>query len=127
MLQITTRADELGGAMRRGAERVEGVERTAADSTQGLRALVDAVQRIEAVIEDIAQRMVRERETVERVDGQVRGIEQLLGDNAAMAAQVGAAVQTQTGATEEMTRLSVSLAADAEALKELVARFRLEE
>ena len=123
--QITQRADELGTAMRRGAERVAGVERTAVESTEGLRVLVDAVHRIEAVIGDIAERMVRERETVEQVDGQVRGIEQLLGANAAMAGQVGAAVQEQTASTEAMTRLSASLAADADGLTELVARFKV--
>ncbi len=71
--------------------------------------------------------MVRERETVEQVDGQVRGIEQLLAANADMAGNVGAAVQEQTSSTEAMTRLSASLAADADGLAELVARFRVAE
>ncbi len=125
--QITTRADELASAMRRGAERVEGVERTAIESTEGLRLLVEAVHRIEAVIGDIAERMVREREAVAGVDAQVEDIQRLVRENAEMAGQVGAAAQEQTASTEQMTQLSTLLAQHAQELQELVGRFRVEE
>ena len=105
---------------------MDGVEGTAAESTEALLVLVEAVHRIEDAVGDIADRMVHERETVEKVDLQVRGIELLVRENASMASQVGAAVQEQTSSTEEMNRLSISLAEDAGRLKDLVGRFRVE-
>ncbi len=126
IVQISSRADQLGDAMRRGGERVDGVEGTAAESTEALLVLVEAVHRIEDAVGDIADRMVHERETVEKVDLQVRGIELLVRENASMASQVGAAVQEQTSSTEEMNRLSISLAEDAGRLKDLVGRFRVD-
>ncbi|HEX9107894.1 MAG TPA: methyl-accepting chemotaxis protein, partial [Longimicrobiales bacterium] len=127
IVQITTRADELGGAMRRGGERVEGVERTAADSEEAMRRLVEAVHRIDVLVGDIAERMVRERDTVAGVDAQVGQIQLLVRENADMAGQVGAAAQEQTASTEQMTQLSTSLAQHAQQLQELVARFQVEE
>ncbi len=127
VVQIKRRADQLSEAMRRGGERVLGVERTAADSAEALRTLVQAVHRVDALVGDIAERMVRERETVARVDADVRGIEQLVQENAAMAGEIGAAAQEQTSATERMTGVCLSLAEHARVLRELVARFRVEE
>ena len=127
VVQIKRRADQLADAMRRGGERVAGVERTAAESSDALRTLVQAVHRIDGLVGDIAERMVRERETVARVDADVRGIEQLVQENAAMAGQIGAAAQEQTSATERMTGVCVALAEHARVLRELVGRFRVEE
>ncbi len=127
VVQIKRRADQLAEAMRRGGDRVAGVERTASESSDALRTLVHAVHRIDALVGDIAERMVRERETVARVDADVRGIEQLVQENAAMAGEIGAAAQEQTSATERMTGVCVALAEHARVLRELVGRFRVEE
>jgi methyl-accepting chemotaxis protein len=125
IVQITTRADELSAAIRRGGEQAAGVEVTAAASSQALRALIEAIHRIDQLVTDVAERMVEERQTVERVDGEVRGIEQLARDNAAMATEIGAAAQQQTAATERMTGLSLALAQHAHQLSDLVSRFQV--
>ncbi len=125
--QITGRADRLGSAMRKGGESVQGVEDTAARSTEALDVIVSSVHRIGAAVAEVADGITRERAIVQKVDAQVGNIENLLRDSAALVTEVLAAAQEQTGSTEHMADLAVTMAEHANNLDALVSRFRVDD
>jgi methyl-accepting chemotaxis protein len=124
---VSDRSDRVAAAMRRGGEKVEGVERISSASREALRTILESIRRIQGSIGEISDRIVEEREIVGRVDQQVSSIEALVGENAAMAAEVGAATEEQTASTEQMSQLSQRMVEEVERLEAQIARFRLPE
>ncbi len=74
----------------------------------------------------LALRELALRRIAERVDAEVRAIEELLRDDAALANEVMAATQQQSGSTEQMAALTASLAEQARQLESLAGRFKVD-
>jgi methyl-accepting chemotaxis protein len=122
---ISRRIDRVVNSMQSGGRRVEGVERISTESREAFRSIIEVVERISAQLQDVSERVVRERGMVGEVDAQVSAIERLIGENAATATQVGAATQEQTASTEQMSTLAQEMVAEVDHLQALVGRFRL--
>ncbi len=122
---VSRRIDRVVASMRTGGERVEGVERISTESREAFRSIIEVVERINAQMQRVSERVVRERAMVGEVDAQVTAIERLIGENVVTAAEVGAATQEQTASTEQMSMLAQEMVQEVQRLQSLVARFRL--
>jgi len=124
---LTGRIDRVVGAMQKGGERAEGVERISDESRQALGSILLVIGRIAGQVQEVSAAISQERGMVRQVDEQVSVIERLVGENAAMVSEVGAATEEQTASIDQMTELTQHMVLEVETLQGLIGRFRLPE
>ena len=128
------RADQAGAALEAilqgveaSATSVQEIATTAREMSRGARSVVDAMASISAVVEESSASTEEMAAQAGQVTTAIESIAAVSEENSAATEEVSASAEEMSAQVEELTAQAEGLAHTADALRELVARFRLDD
>ena len=121
---ISVHVREVAATMRRGTEKVRGIETVATGAARALDDIVQAVQGIQAAADEVVDSAERNRGVVRGLEARTADVSRAAADHASASEQVSAAAEEQSASTEAIAAAAAELLQGATRLNDFMAEFK---